>query len=389
MTGPLATRVVELVRALRSSGVRVGVGQTEAFAQALGLVDGLERREVYVAARATLICRFEDRALFDEAFDAWWAPTPGELAQKTPQAPRHDPRAFHTTALASFMAERARANDPEVEVPEAARAASAAELLGARDFSSLTPTERDALARAMAQLRLDVARRRTRRFVPSRQGRHIDLRRALRTMAKLGVVPALPRRAHRFKPRPLVVLADVSGSMELYARLVLQFLHGVTSRLHHTQTFAFGTRLTSITTSLRLHDVDHALREAIARIVDFGGGTRIGESLGRFNREHAGRVLRRGAVVLIISDGWDVGDVARLRAELAALKRRAYRLVWLNPLMGSARFEPLAAGVAAAQALADDCLPISNLDSLEALSRHLSTLTGRAGVRRSSLPEVV
>jgi hypothetical protein len=121
-----------------------------------------------------------------------------------------------------------------------------------------------------------------------------------------------------------------------------------------------------------------ALREATAAIVDFGGGTRIGESLARFNRDHAGRVLRRGAVVLIVSDGWEVGDVGRLRAELCAIKRRCHRLVWLNPMMGSARFQPTAAGVAVATAVADDCLPVSNLNSLKVLARHLSALPARS-----------
>jgi len=394
-TGPTASRpaaeapprldtggVVDLARRLRAAGLVVGVGQVEAFAQALTLLDALERRPVYLAARATLVFRREDAGLFDQVFDAWWAPGPGSEPQKVPQAPRHDPKAFHSTALKAWMAERARESDPEVEVSEDARAASAAELLGRRDFSKLTEDEHRALAQAMAALTLDVTLRRTRRRVPSRRGDQVDLRRALRTLARLGAVPTLARRARRWKRRPLVVLADVSGSMELYSRLVLQFLHGLTRRQGTTETFAFGTRLTRITGALKLTQVDTALTEATASIVDFGGGTRIGDNLARFNRQFAGRVLRRGAVVLVVSDGWEVGDVARLRAELAQVKRRCYRLVWLNPMMGSASFQPRAAGVAAAQELADDCLPIHNLDSLKALGRHL----GRLPARRTHSP---
>jgi uncharacterized protein with von Willebrand factor type A (vWA) domain len=372
-----ASEVVDLARRLRDAGLPVGVGQTGCLAEALTLVDARARRQVQLAARATLLCRREDLGLFDQVFDAWWAPEGAAAPRKTPQAPRHDPRAFHGTALKAWMAERARETDPEVEVSREARAASAAELLGRRDFATLTEGELEALRRAIAELRLDLTLRRTRRRVSSRRGDQVDLRRALRTLARWGAVPILRRRARRWKRRPLVVLADVSGSMELYARLVLQFLHGLTRRLAYTETFAFGTRLTRITPALRLTDPDAALREATQGVVDFGGGTRIGESLARFNRQFAGRVLRRGAVVLVVSDGWEVGDVARLRAELTLLKRRCHRLVWLNPMMGSPSFQPLAAGVAAAQELADDCLPIHNLDSLKALGRHLGRLTAR------------
>ncbi len=372
-----APDVVRLARALRTSGVSVGVGQAEGFAEALSLIDSTNRRHVYLAARATLVFRREDHGLFDTAFDLWWAPAVEARAQKTPQAPRHDPKAFHTTALKSWMAERAKESDPEVEVSEEVRAASPAELLGRRDFSALSPAEREALAQAMAGLRVDLTLRRTRRRAPDRRGDQVDLRRALRTLARLGVVPTLTRRGPRFKRRPLVVLADVSGSMELYSRLVLQFLHGLTRHLGHTETFAFGTRLTRITGALKLTDIDAALTEATQAIVDYGGGTRIGECLARFNRDHAGRVLRRGAVVLVVSDGWEVGDVACLRTELAAIRRRAHRLVWLNPMMGSAAFQPKASGVLAALELADDCLPIHNLDSLKSLARHLASLPSR------------
>ncbi len=375
----LPAEVVDLPRRLREAGLQVGLDQSEGFARALTLVDAARRRPVYLAARAMLVVRREDFGLFEQVFDAWWAPeadAPGG-PQKAPQAPRHDPRAFHSTVLKAWMAERARQSDPEVEVSEEARAASGAELLGKRDFSKLTEAELAALKGAMADLSLDVTLRHTRRREPARRGDQVDLRRALKVRARLGAVPALLRRRRRWKRRPLVVLADVSGSMELYSRLVLQFLHGLTRRLQGTETFAFGTRLTRITSSLKLAQVDAALAEATASIADFGGGTRIGEALARFNRHHAGRVLRRGAVVLVVSDGWEVGDVARLRAELARLRRRCHRLVWLNPLMGSAAFQPLAGGVAAAQELADDCLPIHNLDSLRALGRHLGRLQSR------------
>jgi hypothetical protein len=228
-------------------------------------------------------------------------------------------------------------------------------------------------------VRFDVTLRQTRRRSPSRRGDQIDLRRSLWAFARYGAVVTVPRRSRQWKPRPLVVLADVSGSMELYARLLLQFLHGLTQGAGQVETFAFGTRLTRITPALRQRSIDLALREAAVAIVDFGGGTRIGESLRAFNREHAPRVLRRGAVVLVLSDGWETGDVTELARELERTKARCHRLVWVNPLLGRAGYEPRAAGMAAALAHVDDFLPVHDLTSLRQLAAHLARLPARKG----------
>ena len=374
--------VVALSRALRAAGLPVGVDQTTSFARALGWVDPLSKHEVRLAAQATLTFRREDQPVFDALFEAFWSgdPAAAALPRKVPMAPRHDPATFHRTALVSYMAQKASERDPEVPVPERSKAASAAELLQRKDFSALTAAERAAIERALRDLRFDVIRRTTRRRVASRRGDQIDLRGVLRAAARrCGQVLALPRRRRKVKRRPLVVLADVSGSMELYARLLLQFLHGMTQGLRETETFVFGTRLTRITAELRLRSVDVALDQAARQIVDFAGGTRIGESVGTFNRLHARRVLRRGAVVLLVSDGWETGDAARLDAELGRLKRRCHRLVWLNPLLGGPAYQPEARGMAAALAHIDDFLPVHNLQSLRDLSFYLARIPARRG----------
>jgi uncharacterized protein with von Willebrand factor type A (vWA) domain len=374
--------VVGFARALRAAGLPIGVDQSESFAQALARVDPLDRRDVYLAARATLVFRREDLAVFDELFATFFGgPRPARpTAQATPMAPRHDRREFFRTALVAYMAERVDPAAREVEIPEHARAASSLELLQRKDFAECTADELDAIARAMRELRLDVALRTSRRLVRARRGDRLDMPRIVRDAARRsGAVLALARRRRKLRRRPLVVLADISGSMELYSRILLQFLHGVTQRHARTETFVFGTRLTRITGQLQIRNVDAALDHAAREIVDFAGGTRIGDCLHAFERQHARRVLGRGAVVMIISDGWDTGEPARLAAEMRRLAERAHRIVWLNPLAGRPGYAPEARGMAAALAHIDDFLPIHDLASLHALAVQLARLPRRKG----------
>jgi uncharacterized protein with von Willebrand factor type A (vWA) domain len=372
--------VVRFVRALRDAGLPVGVEQSESFARALAWVDPLVRREVYLAARATLVFRREDLAVFDELFAAFFGGPRVPRAEATPLAPRHDRGAFVRTALVAYMAERAAPDAREVEVPEHEKAASGLELLQRKDFGDCTPAELDAIARAMRELRFDVTLRVSRRLVRARRGDRLDLPRIVRDAARRGgTVVALARRRRKLRHRPLVVLADISGSMELYSRILLQFLHGVTQRHARTETFVFGTRLTRITSQLQIRNVDAALDHAARQIVDFAGGTRIGDCLQVFDRLHARRVLGRGAVALIISDGWETGDPARLGVQMRRLSERAHRVVWLNPLLGRAGYAPEARGMAAALAYVDDFLPIHDLRTLQALAVGLGRIPGRKG----------
>lgn len=374
--------MVGFARALRSAGIAVGIDQTESFVRALILVDATVRRDFYLAARSTLVSRREDLSLFDSVFNAFWteeraAPARG---QRIPWAPRHDhvPR----TAFAAYMAQRARAEDPDVEVPEQEKAASALELLQRKEFAQLTADELRSIERALRELRFEPARRVTRRRVPSRRGRILDLRHALRVASRhSGAVLALPRRRRKVKRRPVVVVADISGSMEIYSRILLQFLHSLT-RVHRlTETFVFATRLTCITSQLRMRNVDEALEHAAAAVADFAGGTRIAESLRTFNRLHARRVLRRGAVLLLISDGWETGDLSLLDAEMRKIQSLCHRLIWLNPLLGRATYRPVAVGMSIALQHVDDFLPIHSLQSLRDLAVHLARLPSRKGGR--------
>jgi uncharacterized protein len=382
--GPLGRDAVGFVRALREAGVPVGVGQSEAFAQALAWIDPLVRREVYLAARATLVFRREDFAVFDELFARHFGGPAPRAPQATPLAPRHDRAEFFRTALVAYMAERADPGAREVNVPEHHKAASPLELLQRKDFGECTPAELEAIARAMRELRFDVTLRTSRRLVRAHRGERLDLRRIVRDAARRGgTVLALARRTAKVRRRPLVVLADISGSMELYSRILLQFLHGVTQHHARTETFVFGTRLTRITGPLQIRNVDVALDHAAREIIDFAGGTRIGDCLRAFDRQHARRVLGRGAVVMIISDGWEIGDPEVLRAQMRRLAERAHRVVWLNPLLGQAGYAPEVRGMAAALEHVDDFLPIHDLRSLHVLATQLAKIPRRRRTSRS------
>jgi hypothetical protein len=194
----------------------------------------------------------------------------------------------------------------------------------------------------------------------------------------------LPRRIRRTRPRPLVVIADVSGSMERYTRMLLRFVHALAQRRVGVEAFLFATRVTRVTRDLKRDRVDEAVSAIARHVQDWAGGTRIGDALREINMLWARRVLQRGAVVLIVSDGWDRGDPAILSAEIARLQRSCHRLVWLNPLLGSSDYEPLTRGMRAARPFVDDFLPAHNLASVEALAAHLNTLPFCRPVRRST-----
>jgi uncharacterized protein with von Willebrand factor type A (vWA) domain len=218
--------------------------------------------------------------------------------------------------------------------------------------------------------------RRTRRLRPARSGR-IDLRRSARhAIRSSGEIITLFHRRPRVRRRPLVLICDVSGSMERYSRLLMIFAHAI-ARREDLEAFVFSTRLTRITRLLRHRDLDHTL-ESVSKVVhDFSGGTRIGNAIGEFNRRWARRVLGHGAVVIIVSDGWDRGDPEHLSVELRRLRRSAHRLIWLNPLLGSAGYQPLTRGMAAALPHADDFLAAHNVQALDDLGRLLSSLDSR------------
>ena len=378
------TRVVEFVQRLRILGLPIGVDQALGFAESFAWIQPLRRGEVYHAARATLVTRRESLDLFDRAFSEFWERSPiAARGQKAPRAPRHRPEDFQKPSLVSFIAEKAARQDREIEITDRSQTATPVEWLKRKDFTKLSEAELRALRQATSNIRWDFSRRRTHRLTRSKRGRIVDQRETLRRAARLGgVIIELPRRARKEKTRPLVLLADISGSMELYSRIVLQFFHALGQQLDETETFVFGTRLTRVTDAFRLASVDLALDAASSEVLDFAGGTRIAESLQRFRRQWGAKVLRRGAVVIVISDGCETGDVEALKREVEALQRSCYRLIWLNPRLGQRRYEPRVRGMAAVLPYVDDFLPIHNFESLRQLRDHLARLPQRKGGNR-------
>jgi hypothetical protein len=265
-------------------------------------------------------------------------------------------------------------------------------VLREKDFADFTLDEIAAARRMMAQLSWDLGHRRSRRLVAG-DGAGLDLRQTLRRNLKYGgELLELARREPREKPRPVVLLCDVSGSMERYTRMLLHFIHtiaGPSTALRaggsaaggRVEAFLFATRLTRITRYLRYRGIDQAVSEVAKAVPDWAGGTRIGETLKTFSFQWARRVLGGGAVVLIISDGWDRGETELLAREMARLRRSCHRLIWLNPLLGSPTYQPLTRGMQAALPYVDDFLPVHNLNSLESLARHLSHLNPRRSLR--------
>lgn len=373
------------VEALRRAGLPVSLQQTLDFTRALALIDIGSRDQVYFTARCLLLNRRENLALFDLVFSRFWRVQPAEeesLQPKTSARPHSRPEKKQPFNFVTYMAYKARPFDQEIEVADKAATFSSSEVLRQKEFSEMTPEELETVKQLIQQMRWQVSLRQTRRQVSDPKGNMLHLRRALRTATKYGGVPLdLAWQSKKIKQRPLVLIADTSGSMEKYTRLMLQFFYSVTHSLKNVECFVFGTRLTRITSQLKLKNIDRAIDEAAREVVDWSGGTRIGDSLKTFNHQWSRRVLGRGAVVLVVSDGWERGDVSMLKQEMRYLQHRCYRLVWLNPLLGKSTYQPLVEGMAAALPFIDDFLPIHNLQSLSTLAEHLGSLGKRRSVK--------
>jgi hypothetical protein len=376
MSERLVANLVVFARTLRACGVGVREGGVADGVLALMHVGVERKRDVKDALRATFVFRHEDLARFDDLFDRFWRARArgGNLAGPRPmQVPERSRTALRLLAPAGAGPASDTPGD-EGGTPLGRATYSADEVMRRKDFAALTPDEIAQAEAAISRLSWDPGLRRTRRW-KSGEGRLVDLRRLLRANAKHGGEPVvLPRRRRTFAPRPLVILADVSGSMEPYARMLLLFAHALAGRARRVEVFVFATRLTRVTRQLMKGHARTALPRARDAARDWAGGTRIGEAVHAFNAHWARRTMRGRPVILLISDGWDLGDPALLAREMARLQRSAFRLIWLNPLLGSPDYAPLTRGLQAALPFVDDFLSIRSLSSLEALAAHLSTL---------------
>jgi len=397
-------------RSLRAARLSIDLGAAVDFARALTLVDIADREQVRAAGAALFVRRRDDRPVYDAAFDRWWRRRAGRVAQEfkpsslrreeeaaaeeqvegaTPPEPGSERATMRPeergTPIPSDSDEDADDESPIEGFVVSPDAYSRGEVLRHREFDRMTPAELREAERLVDLLVPRLERRRTRRYELHSHGRRLAPRAMFRRNLGTGgqLLSWVWRRQIR-EPRSLVVLCDISGSMERHSRLLLRFIQALSAASEvRTESFVFGTRLTRVTRLMRDRDRDRALARVADSVNDWAGGTRIGDSFRTFNQHWARRSLRTSGVVVVVSDGWDRGDPTIVAAETARLRRNCHRLVWLNPLAGTPGYQPLAGGMRAAYPYIDDFLPAGTVASLERLGEILGGV--RAGdTRRGS-----
>jgi uncharacterized protein len=372
----LTRHIVTFGRVLREAGLEVGPGRIADAMRGMDHVDIADQQQVYFALRTTLVARREDLETFDRAFDAWFLRRAGSALQRR----EVDPRSLHKDAKRIRRDPRGAREAAPAEGEPDSIGHSAHEILREKDFAAMTPEELAHARRLIADMATARPNRRSHRLERHRRGRVLDMRGLARDALATGGDPVARRFRRRAEtPRKLVVLCDVSGSMEAYSRALLLYLHAVVRSGRGVEVFAFGTRLTHLTAELRTRDPEQALARAAERVVDWASGTRIGASLKRYNDVWGRRALTRGAVVLIASDGWERQDHELVGREMERLHRAAYAVVWVNPVKGSPDYQPLAAGMRAALPHVDRFVPGHNLASLQALGGLLARIERRHG----------
>ena len=372
-------------RLLRVAGFDVPVGSMLDLIEALTLLNAASREDVFHASRAVLVRRHEQLALFERIFDAFWRDHTHPFAGRQ-TANLKDERGPHAAAATTveIVGDAGGANEDEREPPSvpALRTWSDAAGFTHKDFAEFSPEELARAQIALRRLAWTPGARYTRRWIRGR-GSRFDLRRAMALSVRTaGDIVRLPTRRRRVTPRRLVLLCDVSGSMERYSRLLVHFAHGIGQQHRRLEVFLFSTTLTRVTRQLRARRVGVAAAAVSNAVSDWSGGTRIGPALQQFHQRWSRRVLYGGPVVLLISDGWDRGDPDLLREQMARLQRSCRRLIWLNPLIGTEGYEPLTRGLQAALPFVDDFLPARTHADLGELALHLDTLTDGVRPRR-------
>ena len=385
--GRLAENVVRFARTLRAAGLHLGPGRAHGAVTAAAEVGVASREDFYWALHAALVSRADERALFDEAFRLFWREPAGPLAPPPLPGMRVPPPARRDAArraAEALEAERGGARPPPrvKEVEGVLLAWSDREALRTKDFEQMSAAELAEAERAVSALHLPLRDLPTRRLVSDPRGGRVDPRASLRAALRTGpdAIP-LRWRSPRTRPPVVVALCDVSGSMSRYARVALRFLHALGRDRTGVHAFTFGTRLTNVTRQLRSRDPDAALAAVGRAVTDWDGGTRIGSTLREFNLRWSRRLLAQGALVLLVTDGLDRDAGHGLAEEMRRLHRSCRRLVWLNPLLRFAGFEPRASGIRAMLPHVDELRPVHDMESLARLAEALGAPRSRAGGR--------
>ena len=387
-TGHQITKhIVSFGRVLRRAGLEISTGQMMDALRALEIVGVRSRMDVYQSLYSIFLTRRDQVELFEQAFQIFWrspSKLPKIMQMILPELQSSNVK--HSKRVQQALAETDQQNKHSRQLPtnekketvDVVLTYSPMEVLRNKDFASFSTEEVLQAKKFLRKMQWQITPRPTRRFIPQHKGRKLDLRKSLQQSLRLeGEFFKLKWRAHNTRPRDITILCDVSGSMERYTRMLLHFMHTVTYDIRRVETFVFGTRLNRITRMLRLRDIDEAVDSVTKAVTDWGGGTRIGEAIKDFNYTWARRVLRSSSVVMIISDGWDRGDIPLLEREMGRLSRSCHRLIWLNPLLGYRDYEPLTRGMKTVLPYVDDFLPVHNLESLEQLGKVLGSIQQR------------
>jgi len=363
-------RLVVFGRELRAHGLSVTPAEVVSATAALQIIDTGDRDEVFASLRSILTTSVDDFEIFEEVFKRFWSQSYSASSSTAVRVQTKSPRQT-SKGLAFFLehwGSSFSAGAQPVKIPGASDDESAA----TKDFGEFTHEELEEVSRLARRMVRRLARRPSRRWRPVRRGHRVNLRRSLRLSLKTGgELLELSYKERRPKRTKLVVICDVSGSMDIYSRLLLQFIYGLQNSFAKVESFVFATSLSRITGELKNKTYQRALDRLAANVQGWSGGTRIGASLATFNERWLNRIDKR-TVVMILSDGWDTGEPEQLAASLSALKERAGRLIWLNPLLGSGEYAPLTRGMQAALPFINVFAPAHDLASLRALEPHLS-----------------
>lgn len=375
--GDLLNNTVLFCRALRERGLLVTSSEAIDAVTTLSLINLDDRQETFLSLRSILTSRVEDFPVFEELFEAFWgrlgrSPHPRKIVEReglstSVRLSSHE----HGHKGLAFFLEHWSAGEPRDMEPINLPGASNVESNAEKDFSLFGADELEEISRLARRIARRLSRSPSRRWETARRGLKVDLRRTLRrSLSNGGEFIKLSFKRRKQKKTKLIVICDVSGSMDLYSQVLLQFAYGLQNSFARVETFVFSTSLERITGHLRNNSYRHALQRLGANVRGWSGGTLIGASVAAFNSSWPKLVDKR-AIVIILSDGWDTGEPEELSEAIADLKRRAGKLIWLNPLLGSPAYQPLVRGMQAALPHVDVFAPLHNLDSLRALERHL------------------
>jgi len=371
-------QIVGFARLLHRAGVDVNSGNLIDLCQSIQYIDVADRRDFYATARSTLVSRYDDLETFERVFQAFWHATvepeevdlTDELGEEESELDIPDEQGDPLQMLSESEEE-----EGEGEGDAEATGYSPEESLMHKDLAAMSDKEVEEARKVIAQIVDIIANRRSRRRVPEKHGQEIDFRRTWRKNAIYGRDGfQLAMRRRRIKKTKLMLMCDVSGSMDCYSQFMIQFIYALKREIRDVEVGVFSTRMTAISRLLKTKGVEESLREVSETVHDWAGGTDIGGCLREFNDKFARDMLRSRTVMIIVSDGWDRGDADLMRMEMERLRRRTHKLLWLNPLLGSPGYQPLCLGMKTALPYLDFFMPAHNLESLVQLARTLRSV---------------